>query len=265
MVDGVSTTELRRFTAIGLTHPSFTSDARGISRALGPHVGRLRNCDSGTPSWRVYQAEFELNSSLYPARLISPESRKRSSGAYAHDIYVAATRLSRIGPVLWIASPYMRLLDQIHDDLNLRLGSPAVKYLGVDMKPFYRHLSTRDVTDVVARRIILRILSEDNVELVSLTGKEPLHSKIHESLDNSTLPFGVGAQVEAGPKEQRIKARVTVYRTGMLYWYQSQLETIACPLSLISTLAGLNLLTTERLYPLNPDAQRADKTLGGEE
>lgn len=256
MSGDVSTTEARRFTAIGFMHPSLRPDVKSIRDALGPSLGQVRKIDVGPDGWHTFHCEYERITSLYPADLVEARSRMRKSGRYAHDIFISLFDYGSLGSVMWVASPYIKLLDEIHSEASKRLIEPALQYTSANMKGVFALLA-QGADSIAVKRVILRIISEENVELVSLTGKMPLHSDIHRGLSQSTLPYGVGAVVEF--EDQR--ARVTVNRTGLVHWFQSEVKTLGCALSLVSMLSGADLLHQDRRYPLSEEAQKAISSL----
>lgn len=256
MAQDPGTIDARRFTTVGFLHPHLGADKQAIRKALGPKLGAVKERQIKLPGWRLYQAEYLRSSSMYPTHRVDVSSRTRQGGRIAHDIFIASTVHEHLGPATWIASPYIQLLDEIHGDVLRSITTPAVQYVGMNMPTFYASLAA-GLAGVAAKRVILRIVAEPNVELVSLTGKMPLHSEIHDSLSKSTLPYGVGVQVEAEGQ----RCRVTTNRTGMTHWFQSAPETIVCPLTLLSRLDAAGVLRSERLYPLTLEARTADEAM----
>jgi hypothetical protein len=239
--------ENRRYSAVVFQHPSVKGLAE-IKGAIAPSIGRASNLKSiGQGRWEVDRFEYLLDRSLYPKHLLDPESRKRRNG-YAHDLYCAVPiRKSTTGPApILIASPYVRLLDTLFRNLRRSLPPPAPQFLSVDMPKVYEKFIAGE-TAMTAIKVTLQMLSEKTLSLVSMSGRNPLRSDLHQAIIRVAAPYSLRSLIvdEKGP------CRVDVDRHGNFWWYQSDESTIRGALSFIDVLQSWNSLVPVRSLPLD--------------
>jgi hypothetical protein len=146
----------------------------------------------------------------------------------------------------------MRLLSQLLRLLRSNLPGPAPQYLSVNMAATYAALS-RGVEGVATTKVTWQMLGEPGLELVSLAGRNPLHSELHAALSAIAAPYSLRVDVD-GDDEQH--CRINLDRHGNLWWYLASEKRMALPLMLIDTLERFDVLKKTRTVPL----ERAEGT-----
>jgi hypothetical protein len=236
--------EFRRFTAFAMVHPELRSPA-DVGRCLGTTLAAPEEVPFSPTGWAVTRMEYLATRKFYPGH-VGGDERDRGDAGYAHDVYVATKDFAgRIGPVLLVASPYIHFLETIHDTLSMTIVKPAIQYLGADMSTIYKALNAAGENAAV-NRVTMQVMGEPNADLVSLSGKMPLHSDIHDKLLDITKPYGIGVKVEFAGTD----CRVGLTRHGRINWFQTTEDRIAHPLALIDRVNSDRALKKVRRYPL---------------
>jgi len=117
-----------------------------------------------------------------------------------------------------LASPYVRLLRQLDEELRVAVANgPALRYLNIDMPRVFESFQSGK-SSLTATKVTLEILDElENLELVSLTGSNPLNSKLHAQIKSVAEPYAIRVEYSNGLQ----RARLSVDRVGNLWWYQT--------------------------------------------
>lgn len=237
-------TDQRRFSSVLLVHPAL-NEPNSIELLLGRSLTFLAGCDVGSETWSAHRSEYVSDRNFYPDSVGDPSLRKRDHG-YAHQVYVGWTRLPSLDAnAVLLASPYVRLLQRMVRDLAGRVSGPALQFLSMDMPSIYRSFARRDA-GLVATKVTLQMLSQPGLELVSLTGRNPLDSELHEQIKDVAAPYALRAEVNLGDH----KARVNVDRHGNIWWYQTDEAKLGTVLSLVSRIAAIDSLKLTRTLPL---------------
>lgn len=238
-------TDQRRFSSVLLVHPNLT-DSKATVDYLQGSLSALADCKIQDDEWTANRCEYVSGRNYYPDSVGDPEARKRDHG-YAHQVYVASRRLapSQTNMVL-LASPYVRLLQRMVTDISRRLPAPGLQFYSLDMTGIYRAFEGRHV-GLTATKVTLQMLSQPGLELVSLTGRNPLDSELHDQIKNVAAPYALRTEVILGDH----KARVNIDRHGNIWWFQTDEAKIGIVLSLISRLASINSLRMTRTMPLD--------------
>ncbi|HWU31227.1 MAG TPA: hypothetical protein VN108_00060 [Marmoricola sp.] len=106
-----------------------------------------------------------------------------------------------------------------------------------------------------ATRVTLQAVNQPGLNLVALSGKSPLGSRLHQSIQDFTAPYSVRVDVDASDGSN---IRVNVDRHGNVWWYQSAESRIAAPLGLLDALADADTLRQTRSLPLDRAAEEDD-------
>lgn len=244
----------RRFTAIAITHRNL----RGTSDAAGP-LGTSLVSPVTVPitpdGWSVVRMEYLARRKLYPDH-VGDATRDRGTAGYAHDVYVASKDFGgRIGPVVVLASPYVVFLHEMVAMIADKLDGPALQFLGIDMPTVYRALDASGDSAAV-NRVTMQVIGEPNADVVALAGKRPLHSKIHETLEGVTVPYGIGVKVDFGGTD----CRVGLDRHGRITWFQTAEDRIAHPLALLDRIKSERAVVKVRRFPLEKEPKDATVT-----
>lgn len=236
--------EQRRYTALILRHHAIP-DYQSLHQVL-------RNTRrSGTVSlpksstWHAVRFDYMAPRSLYPDKLTP--SVEEGHG-YPHAMYFAVREGLDVaeGPVVVLASPYVRLLGRLVRRLRSDLPGPAPRYLSVDMARVYE-AAAEGQPGLTATRVTMQMLNEPTLELVSLAGRNPLHSELHAALRTVTAPYSIRAEVDGESGLSRVNAD----RHGNLWWYQADESRFQRPLRLIDALDHWGAIRWGRSLPLD--------------
>lgn len=242
----------RRFTALGFRLMTLEASIGSLRNEFGSLLSDIRRCATFTGGWVLYEARYERVSSLYPSHVHDNGPVRGKNGRYSHDIFIAVGEMGSFGRVAWVLSPYQQILAEVNKLLLARPGSRAPQYVWADMKKMYSFLASNP-NDVTVKRVILRIVTDSNAEIVSLTGRNPLQSDIHRSLAVTTLPFGAGAEIDAGG----VKCRVTIRQVGIVEWYQYELSTIEYVIAYLISLDSQGIFYLDRRFAITEEVRKA--------
>jgi hypothetical protein len=237
--------EQRRYTALVFQHDA-VPDYNAFLKLL-PSVRRAARVRLPKSSdWRAERFDYLAKTNLYPETV--KIGANGNSNGFPHAMYYGGTSgLSTLtGPVTVIASPYVRLLNRVANDLRRKLPPPASRYLAIDMRRVYEAVAEGQ-PGITATRVTMQMLNEPTLELVSLAGKNPLHSDLHAALRKVAAPYSVRAEVEGDTGA----ARVNADRHGNLWWYQSDESRLERPLRLLEALDRWGALRVVRSLPLD--------------
>lgn len=236
--------EQRRFSSLMIYHPALESHG-ALRLTLGRSIAAATALEFGGGMWPSYRSEYVVHQNYYPAHVVDANLQRREDG-FAHDIYVAEGSLLSGTKVLLLASPYVRLLQRLVGELDRRVGAPAIRYLNLDMPSIYKAFE-KGSPGMTATKVTLQMLNEPGLELVSLTGRNPLNSDLHASLKEVAAPYALRTEVTIGED----RARVNLDRHGNLWWYQTDESKFRMTLMMLATLAELNALKTTLHMPLD--------------
>lgn len=239
--------EQRRYTSVLVCHDDLR-DFLALRKLLAGSVGSHRSVRLPETEWSIHRFEYLANRSLYPGHIVSAEDRRRGD-RYAHDVYFATREPLRSlnTPVILLASPYVRLLSSITSDLRKKLDHPAPRYVSVDMASVYQTLSDGSVGELTATKVTMQMLSEPTLELVSLAGRNPLHSELHAAIKKVAAPYSIRTEVSG----ENSKCRVNIDRHGNFWWFQAEEKRFALPLNVIDRLDETGSLKLTRTRPLD--------------
>lgn len=239
--------ERRRYSAVMLWHPKLMT-IRHLADATTHRLGDSVAVSLGHSGWTTRRAEWIANRSHYPQHIVDPKKSARSSG-FAHDFYVSVRSegLAEKQPLFLVASPYVRLLDVLIRTVTESLGRPVTSFVSVNMDEAVRYFEHASREKLRTKRVTLQMLSEVGLELVALSGNNPLHSDLLETLrvGGVAAPYSLGVDVE-----YRQRTRVNFDRHGNFWWYLSAESTMVNPLNLVDRLFSAGLLGSSRTSPL---------------
>jgi hypothetical protein len=123
----------------------------------------------------------------------------------------------------------------------------APQYLSVDMAALYGQLSGRDLPGVNVTKVTMQMLNEPTLELVSLAGKNPLHSELHAAIKDVAAPYSLRTELNSGEGRNR----VNIDRHGNIWWFQVAEGRIAAALRFIDRLDEMQVFRRTRSRPLD--------------
>jgi hypothetical protein len=141
----------------------------------------------------------------------------------------------------------VRLLASITGNIRSRLDRPAPRYVSVNMTSVYEALSDGGVDQLTATKVTMQMLSEPTLELVSLAGRNPLHSELHAAIKKVAAPYSIRTEISGDSN----KCRVNIDRHGNFWWFQAEEKRIVLPLSVIDKLDEAGALKLTRTRPLD--------------
>lgn len=241
--------ERRRYSAVLLTHPSLKS-INDVSACTEGQLSKSLSKITGIRGWSVARSEWLATRSHYPSHVVPAESRSRENG-YAHDFYVAIRRpvSKNEAPLVLVASPYVRLLGSFLRKLGSQLR-PGARFAALDLEAATNVFSSMPSTSPFrVRRVTLQILSEvGRLELVSLAGRNPLHSDLIGLVTSNdvTRPYSFGVEVDRGNDSMR----VNFDRHGNFWWYLSSESDLQGALRMVDEVIVDGLTIETRSLPL---------------
>jgi hypothetical protein len=239
--------EHRRYSALLMTHADLGRFA-GLERVAGETLGNSINVSVPRSKWKTVRFEYLTATDLYSAARTGSRSRSRE-GRFPHFMYCAISpTLPNLGsPVMFVASPYIRLLSRLVKATTRALPPPAPRFVQVDMTKTYSAFA-RPLPGMKATKVTLDMLVKTkDLELVSLTGEDPLRSDLHAAIKKVTAPFALRVDVD----DDDGRTRVSADRFGNLWWYLSEEARLGNTFRLVDKLDELGVLKLGRSLPLD--------------
>jgi hypothetical protein len=239
--------EHRRYSALLMTHTALGRFA-GLESVAGGALGNSTTVSVPKSKWTTVRFEYLTATDLYSPARTGATSRNRD-GRFPHFMYCAISpTLPNLGSrVMFVASPYVRLLARLIKTTTKALPPPAPRYVQVDMPKTYAAFA-RPLPGMRATKVTLDMLVKaKDLELVSLTGEDPLRSDLHAAIKKVTSPFAL--RVDVGDDQGR--TRVSADRFGNLWWYLSDEARLGNTFRLVDKLDELGVLKFGRSLPLD--------------
>ena len=246
--------ERRRYSAVLLAHPDVRKLADLSKVTRGGLSSNLTSIRAPGP-WRIARSEWLAEKSHYPDHIVPAKERARPGG-YAHDFYVgvraAADLPTGAGNLILVASPYVRLLGGFLKRLGQNVR-PEPRFVAVDLESavsIFADMSADSPFKV--KRVTLQVLRETQrrLELVALSGRNPLHSDLLQLINrpDRTRPFGLGVAVSDEPE---VTIRVNFDRHGNFSWHLSRERQLLSVLRIVDEVLMDGLAVTTRTVPLD--------------
>lgn len=216
----------RRFGAVAV--PS-----RYVSKAMAN--GALYLAESSTESeftvagWRAYRLASDFSNSYFST--VSKDQFAVGKDLFRQEYYVA------VAPdgidVALIISPFVRLLDRILTRVSrVQDAQSPLTYAVPDLDEVFRAFEDEQFNFMTATRISVKKDEDPIVDLVSLSGRNPLKSNLREDLRKAGNAYSV--RMAVGPKGQQIN--VYLDRFGNLSWFQRKEADLWAPLRALGAL-----------------------------
>lgn len=245
--------EQRRFTAIVVCHPALNDFSVLEKSPAFANSGSPVTLETAIAGWESWRFEYVIARSLYPRHIVDPAERSRADG-YAHDVYFAQRSLDVLeARATVLASPYIRLLGRMASSLERALPPPAPQYLAFDMSRLYTEFARYD-SEISATKVTMQILNEPKLQLVSLAGSNPLHSKLHAAIREVAAPYALRADMRAG----EASCRINIDRHGNIWWYQTDESRLQMVLTFLDLLSHHSTLRLTRHLPLVRASKEGD-------
>jgi hypothetical protein len=236
--------EQRRYTALLVQHPRIRRLA-DLRRILGTTQTLAKLSGSPRP-WRAERCEVLAPRNLYPSHRREDDARRTDNGWHGHDVYLAVREGDGDACFGLIASPYTQLLKRMATALRDGLDGPAPRYLAVNMRTVYAALA-EGASGLLATKVTMQMLNEPGLELVSLSGRNPLNSNLHAAIEHVASPYSIRTEVVGSDNQCRVNAD----RHGNLWWYQAEESRFPRALDFIEHLRDWSALNPVRNLPLS--------------
>ncbi|HEY0119226.1 MAG TPA: hypothetical protein VGC04_10625 [Cellulomonas sp.] len=175
-----------------------------------------------SPSWSLSAVEFTTERNFYRS---GPWALRESpsGGGFSHRCWVGVSP----GPLgrsnVLLAAPYSRLLESLLVYTSALSPDGGATFIRPDLKvAFERFEIDPELARYRVSQITIQVLGQEAVELVTLTGKYPLRSKIRDALFGDAAsghalarPYALAVQ----DSRDRRSPRVHMDRHGNLWWF----------------------------------------------
>jgi hypothetical protein len=236
--------EGRRFSSVAIVHPSlsaFDTLPSGLKASKEFQV----ETSFRVGQWHVDKVQFTADRNYF--RTV-PSNDLSVTGGYRQDLYLAQGQLKVAGmatAALFVLAPYVKLLDSFVRMLQSRLGTPSVAYVVADMNDAFEHFEARVYDWLLVTRISVRDDQEPGLDLVSLTGRNPLRSNLREELKR----VGPAYSMRFATAVTGFPTNVHVDRFGNYWWYQRNEDAIVNSMAVIDELSACGLLQIVHTLP----------------
>lgn len=225
----------RRYSAVAFAHPGlqkWTSELALINELGAERVAPRLD----VAGWSVSRVALAVSRNYFTK--IEDRSLAVGDSSYVQQAYVALLRPEDLGregePVAVILSPYVRLLNRLLTRAGSVLGAPKLTYLCPNMNSVFEAFEKSSFPGMGATRISVRDKKEPAVELVSLTGRNPLKSNLRAELRK--VGPGYSVRVEVQTKNGPVSVHLDCF--GNYWWYHRAEDNISAPLALVELLLG---------------------------
>jgi len=176
--------EARRYSAV-LIAADDTLTSRATLVALGCPARQIKKVDVASSDWAFVAGRVEADTNY--SRAI--RSAVGSEGTYSHRVYAAEGQIGG-NPYLLVASPYVRLLGDCITRID-RSRNQAVVYLKPSMDRLFGFFESMRPSELSATRITVLMEGDVGLELVSLSGRNPLRSDLRHALLEVASPYSI--------------------------------------------------------------------------
>jgi hypothetical protein len=168
---------------------------------------------------------------------------------YRYFLYLAQMRSDGGAPsVLFVASPYRMLLERVLSVAQRRAKKRPLSFARFDMDRVWKDLGDRPEAALAAIRITMQMLGDEGLDLVSLTGSNPLRSKLRDALKKVSDPYAV--RVRVGNVKDGLTGNVDFERQGVFSWYQRGDQSTSFALLALATAASRGWLVSTESRPV---------------
>lgn len=236
------------FSGVVMSHAGFSfDDPRLIASAPRDVTASMtRTFDA----WKISQVAFKSTRNFYNTGVVDPQELKYEDG-YLHEVFSAVTKVATsIGESHTIAvvmSPYSRLVPRFVERVMQGSADRDLTYYRLDMGRAFRFFATKNVRNMTPIRISFSDKREPGLDLVSLSGRNPVRSNLFKELEEIGPPYGIKMACEFMPNES---TNLHADKHGNYWWYQNSGDgPFANVLGAISSLLEVGLLAKTKDQP----------------
>ncbi len=247
----------RRYSAVAISHPAIR-DLNGLRRVLDGELDVEQLKRDKTTSATTYRVEWRHSVNMYPYGSMLRKSAETSDDTkeFTHRCFVGVLpRQTSEVPTFVVASPHIRVVGFFSKSIGSNVDNPRPVYLTPTLQALFADLGSTS-TLYRATQITLRLPNNESLDKVSLTGKSPLISSLHKTLEPVTEPYGVRLEIPRDGRPLRFHAE----RFGNFWWHQATDEAFPVAVNVIASLVEHNYTGTTHDLPhlrlIPPDPKR---------
>lgn len=232
--------EPRRYSAVLLAADgSLTS--RQLLSALGSERRKVRSVDIPSTDWSFTAGTVRATSSYSR----SSRSKADAEGMYSHKVFVAEGSIDD-ATFLLVASPYIRFPADCMKRVD-RAGDSQLTYVRPSMPAVFSYFEKVRPNRLAATRISVLMEGDVGVEIVSLSGRNPLRSDLRHALLKVASPYAI--RVKSTYLEKR-PLNIHADRHGNVWCHLGSEAALINVAALVSVLARHGELTSTSTSPL---------------
>jgi hypothetical protein len=240
----------RRYSAVILQH-----SAAEFERAV-PELGKLlkgpRVQIETIKGWSLWSDRVFSGRLFYPRDVFPVGEAPEPRTGYAHPVYVAE-RQGRIR-TLAVFTPFVGLLDRSFGAFPP--SEETARYLAPDLPRLFEGLGSatndtkdREILTLRSTKIGIQHNGDTDVQLVSLTGKNPLRSDLWKSVKRKYSPYSIRVHPVVNG-ETRNGPSVNFDRHGNVWLFATTPSTISESLKVLQSLTDTGMLKPVSENPL---------------
>lgn len=182
-------------------------------RALGEHLDNTNEILRSKPP--TTRSEF-LSERRYSHSAKRQKQQKRSKDRWGYRLY-----LVQLPGCVLVASPYRSVLTEISNLLQ-DPDQPAISFLEFDMNALYEDVGGS--SDLRARSVTVKLGKESDIEELTMSGKNPLASKVRETIDKMRMtPYSARLMI----RDDTRSPAVAVDAFGNIDWHVAAEERVS--------------------------------------
>ena len=247
----------RRYSAVAISHPAIR-DLKGLHRVLDGELDVERFKSDKTTGLTTYRVKWRHSVNMYPygSTLRKTTETSEDTKEFSHYCFVGVLpgQASEV-PTFIFAAPHIRVVGFFSKSVGSNVDNPRPVYLTPRLEALFTDLGSTS-TLYRATQITLRLPNNDSLDKVSLTGKSPLISSLHKTLEPATEPYGVRLEIPRDGRPLRFHAE----RFGNFWWHQATDEAFPVAANVIASLVEHNYTATTHDLPhlrlIPPDGSR---------
>lgn len=232
--------EQKRYSAVALP-----CEPNSLDRLLRRGIwGRPKGIDA-PDAWNAKRVRL-VSSKRYSTSEKALELMDHADG-YGYPVLVAEHR----SQLLLVASPYVRVLKETvasftSDDKAPRFFAPAIDHV---------YDFARTAANLRARQAIISIDGDPELSTVTLSGKSPLHSRLHGAITDTSSPYAI----RIGVTFPRRAAGLYLDKFGQMDFYLSYEDRLRNVLRVLGELQDAQLFDEVETYPFARRDVRIDQ------
>lgn len=221
----------RRYSAVALTHPNLrsTDDIQRLAMKLPGGIVRGEYVVGSSVVLRVAFDSPRNHFTSFEAPAVA------SAKGFTQELFLARVELpGKPQPTVaaLVIAPYVRLLNRYVTAMSSALEFPRPAFLVADMDRVFEFFEVTRYKWMDATRVSVKDEREPTLDLVSLSGRNPLKSNLREELRRVGPAYAVRLEV----RRTLPRTNVNADRFGNFWWYTRDWRDVVNPLAAIAEL-----------------------------